>query len=48
LGTSALGGQFDANSLNKISRTATRLSVVGGGITLGGLGLDDNINPLLG
>ncbi|MER5384217.1 hypothetical protein ABT040_28745 [Streptomyces sp. NPDC002688] len=48
LGTSALGGQFDANSLNKISRTATRLAVVGGGITLGGLGLDDNINPLLG
>ncbi|MFF3615998.1 hypothetical protein [Streptomyces sp. NPDC002580] len=48
LGTSALSGQFDVNSLNKISRTATRLSVVGGGITLAGLGLDDNVNPLLG
>ncbi|MFJ8995762.1 putative T7SS-secreted protein [Streptomyces sp. NPDC102279] len=48
LGTSALGGQFDANSLNKISRTATRLGLVGSGITLGGLGLDSNLDPLLG
>lgn len=48
LGTSALGGQFDANSLNKISRTATRLGLVGSGITLGGLGLDGNLDPLLG
>ncbi|MFE2302340.1 putative T7SS-secreted protein [Streptomyces sp. NPDC059445] len=48
LGTSALGGQFDTNALNKISKTATRMSVVGGGITLGGLGLDGNLNPLLG
>ncbi|KAB1986928.1 hypothetical protein [Streptomyces triticiradicis] len=46
-GTSSLHGQFDAHSLNKISKAATRLSVVGSGITLGGLGLDDNINPLL-
>ncbi|HKR49974.1 MAG TPA: hypothetical protein VJT72_10410 [Pseudonocardiaceae bacterium] len=48
LGTSALGGQLDAGALNKISKTATRLSVVGSGITLGGLGLDSNLNPLLG
>lgn len=48
MGTSALGGQFDANALNKVSRTATRMSVVGSGITLGGLGLDGNLNPLLG
>lgn len=48
LGTSALGGQFDANALNKISKTATRLSIVGSGITLGGLSLDGNLNPILG
>ncbi|MFJ8198005.1 hypothetical protein [Streptomyces sp. NPDC096152] len=48
LGTAALGGQFDVNALNKISSTASRMSVVGAGITLGGLGLDGNLNPLLG
>lgn len=48
LGTAALGGQFDANALNRISRTASRMSVVGAGITLGGLGLDGNLDPLLG
>ncbi|MGW0135242.1 hypothetical protein [Streptomyces sp. NPDC003299] len=48
LGTAALGGQFDANALNKISKTASRMSVVGAGITLGGLGLDGNLDPLLG
>ncbi|MFD4522692.1 hypothetical protein ACFWP7_01875 [Streptomyces sp. NPDC058470] len=48
LGTSALGGQFDPNALNQISKTATRMAVVGSGITLGGLGLDGNLNPLLG
>lgn len=48
LGTAALGGQFDANALNRISKTASRMSVVGAGITLGGLGLDGNLNPLLG
>ncbi|GHJ01278.1 hypothetical protein TPA0906_31430 [Streptomyces olivaceus] len=48
LGTAALAGQFDANALNKISQTASRMSVVGAGITLGGLSLDGNLNPLLG
>ncbi|KAA0941899.1 hypothetical protein [Streptomyces apricus] len=48
LGASALGGQFDANAVNKISKTATRLSIVGSGITLGGLSLDGNLNPILG
>ncbi|POX56423.1 hypothetical protein C3489_05055 [Streptomyces sp. Ru71] len=48
LGTAALGGQFDASALNKISKTASRMSVVGAGITLGGLGLDGNLDPLLG
>ncbi|MGI5437086.1 hypothetical protein ACQEV4_06375 [Streptomyces shenzhenensis] len=47
LGTAALAGQFDVNTLDKISRTASRMSVVGAGITLGGLGLDGNLNPLL-
>ncbi|MFV8185404.1 MULTISPECIES: hypothetical protein [unclassified Streptomyces] len=48
MGTAALSGQFDTNALNKISRTASRMSVVGAGITLGGLGLDGNLDPLLG
>ncbi|MGW0824224.1 putative T7SS-secreted protein [Streptomyces sp. NPDC002845] len=48
LGTAALAGQFDANALNKIAQAASRMSVVGAGITLGGLGLDGNLNPLLG
>ncbi|MEU9408408.1 hypothetical protein AB0E08_22325 [Streptomyces sp. NPDC048281] len=48
MGTVALGGQFDVNALNRISRTASRMSVVGAGITLGGLGLDGNLDPLLG
>ncbi|MDX2542206.1 hypothetical protein ACOT81_31375 [Streptomyces sp. WI04-05B] len=48
MGTSALGGQFDTNAVNAISKTASRMSLVGAGITLGGLGLDGNLNPLLG
>ncbi|MHC3474487.1 hypothetical protein ACYF6T_38140 [Streptomyces sp. 7R007] len=48
LGTAALSGQFDSSALNKISKTASRMSVVGAGITLGGLGLDGNLDPLLG
>ncbi|NEA67827.1 putative T7SS-secreted protein [Streptomyces sp. SID12488] len=48
MGTSALGAQFDSNAVNTISKTASRMSLVGAGITLGGLGLDGNLNPLLG
>ncbi|MFF4566000.1 hypothetical protein [Streptomyces sp. NPDC001435] len=48
MGTAALGSQFNPDALNKISKTATRMSLVGTGITLGGLGLDSNLNPLLG
>ncbi|MFF4506639.1 hypothetical protein [Streptomyces sp. NPDC001401] len=48
LGTAALGGQFDTDALNRISKSASRLSTVGAGITLGGLGLDGNLDPLLG
>ncbi|MFE9253328.1 hypothetical protein [Streptomyces sp. NPDC007088] len=35
-------------AVNRISRTATGLSVFGSGVTLAGLGLDGNLNPLLG
>jgi hypothetical protein len=48
MGTAALGGQFDANAVNQLSKTATRLSVVGAGITLGGLGLDGNLQKMAG
>ncbi|MEH0418747.1 hypothetical protein [Streptomyces sp. B21-083] len=48
MGTSALGGQFDTNAVNAISKTASRMSGIGAGITLGGLFLDGNLNPLLG
>ncbi|MEV5931194.1 hypothetical protein AB0L56_00110 [Streptomyces sp. NPDC052079] len=48
MGTAALGGQFDANAVNQISKTASRLSVVGSGITLGGLGLDGNLQKMVG
>ncbi|MEV6792782.1 hypothetical protein AB0M87_12415 [Streptomyces sp. NPDC051320] len=47
LGVSGLGN-FDPNAINRISKTASRMSVVGAGMTLGGLGLDGNLNPLLG
>ncbi|GAA1929619.1 hypothetical protein GCM10009837_64100 [Streptomyces durmitorensis] len=40
-------GNLDANAVNQISKTASRMSVVGAGITLGGLGLDGNLNPLV-
>ncbi|MEU6768923.1 hypothetical protein ABZ916_41220 [Streptomyces sp. NPDC046853] len=40
-------GNFDANAVSKISQTATRLGVTGAGITLAGLGLDGNLNPLV-
>ncbi|MDJ0464425.1 hypothetical protein [Streptomyces sp. H27-C3] len=39
-------GDFPA--VNKISSTATKMSLFGGGVTLGGLALDSNLNPLLG
>jgi hypothetical protein len=48
MGTAALGGQFDANAVNQISKTASRLSVVGAGITLGGLSLDGNLQKMVG
>ncbi|MFJ3235153.1 hypothetical protein [Streptomyces sp. NPDC086787] len=48
MGTAALVGQFNSDALNKISKTATRMSLVGTGITLGGLGLDSNVDPLVG
>lgn len=48
LGTAALASQFNPDALNKISKTATRMSLVGTGITLGGIALDDNLDPLLG
>ena len=35
-------------AVNRISRTAGGLSVFGSGVTLAGLGLDGNLNPLLG
>ncbi|MFG2649781.1 putative T7SS-secreted protein [Streptomyces sp. NPDC048436] len=41
---SALGG---SPAVNRISNTATGLSLAGAGVTLGGLGLDGNLNPLL-
>ncbi|OON78391.1 hypothetical protein B1H18_16525 [Streptomyces tsukubensis] len=39
---------LDPVAVNKISKSAGRLGVVGAGLTLGGLGLDSNLNPLLG
>jgi hypothetical protein len=48
MGAAALAGQFDANALNQISQRASRLGVIGSGITLGGLSLDGNLNPSLG
>lgn len=39
-----LGG---SPAVNRISNTATGLSLTGAGVTLGGLGLDGNLNPLL-
>ncbi|MCZ9353425.1 hypothetical protein NGM36_27285 [Streptomyces mutabilis] len=48
MGTAALGGQFDANAVNQIAKTASRLSVVGSGITLGGLSLDGNLQKMVG
>ncbi|MFG2790568.1 hypothetical protein [Streptomyces sp. NPDC048419] len=48
LGTAALASQFDGAALNTISKTAGRMSLAGAGITLGGLGLDGNLDPLLG
>jgi hypothetical protein len=47
LGASGLG-KFDPSSINKIAKTATRMSIIGSGITMGGLSLDSNLNPLLG
>ncbi|QFR95034.1 hypothetical protein [Streptomyces tsukubensis] len=35
-------------AVNRISRTATGLSLFGSGVTLAGLGMDGNLNPLLG
>ncbi|GAA3087667.1 hypothetical protein ACFQ0X_19520 [Streptomyces rectiviolaceus] len=40
-------GNFDVNAVSQISKTATRLGVTGAGITLAGLGLDGNLNPLV-
>ncbi|MEV4049226.1 hypothetical protein [Streptomyces sp. NPDC049744] len=48
MGTAALGGQFDANAVNQIAKSASRLSVVGAGITLGGLSLDGNLQKMVG
>ncbi|MEU4983376.1 hypothetical protein [Streptomyces sp. NPDC021969] len=48
MGTAALGSQFDAAAVNQISKTASRLSVVGAGITLGGLSLDGNLQKMVG
>lgn len=48
LGTASLGGQFDSNALNGISKSAGRLSTVGAGITLTGLGMDGNLQKLVG
>lgn len=48
MGTAALGSQFDANAINQISKSASRLSIVGAGITLGGLGLDGNLQKMVG
>ncbi|MEV0323608.1 hypothetical protein ACIBKX_13600 [Streptomyces sp. NPDC050658] len=46
-GMSGLGGRFDMNAVSQVSATATRLGVTGAGITLAGLGLDGNLNPLV-
>ncbi|MFD5648899.1 hypothetical protein [Streptomyces sp. NPDC127039] len=48
MGTAALGSQFDAAAVNQISKAASRLSVVGAGITLGGLSLDGNLQKMVG
>ncbi|MFJ6741362.1 hypothetical protein ACIQOU_21015 [Streptomyces sp. NPDC091279] len=48
LGTAALGSQFDGNAVNQIAKSASRLSLVGAGITLTGLGLDGNLEELVG
>lgn len=47
LGTVALAGQFNRHALNRISKEAAGMSLAGSGITLGGLGLDGNLNPFL-
>ncbi|MGW7085935.1 hypothetical protein ACWGH2_20930 [Streptomyces sp. NPDC054871] len=43
----AAAGLGDSGPVNRISRAATGLSLTGAGVTLGGLGLDGNLNPLL-
>ncbi|MFF2844782.1 putative T7SS-secreted protein [Streptomyces sp. NPDC058001] len=43
----AAHGLSDSQAVNRISRMATGVSLVGSGITAAGLSLDSNLNPLL-
>ncbi|MEU9956811.1 hypothetical protein [Streptomyces sp. NPDC050982] len=40
-------GLNSSEAVNRISRTATGISLAGAGVTVGGMALDSNLNPLL-